>query len=276
VGGVTLVGVLEDLMPIGRFARACRLSVKALRHYDALGLLAPAFVDPDSGYRYYGREQVRPAVAIALLRSLDVPLPAIRELLDAGDVARIVTGERRRLEQEIERRRGALRTLERILGSGELFPYEVHVVDEPRRRVARLVREARPGRLVEDSTALVAELVALAARLRWSWGDPIIGLYPPELREPCPVAACVTLADEPDEAGGAELVDLEGGPMAGLTHVGPYEELPLSYFALFAWAQERGHELGGPVREIYVNDPQQVDVSMLTTHVMIPIERTEK
>ena len=43
---------MDDLLPIGRFARATRLSVKALRHYDELGLLRPAFVDPSSGYRY--------------------------------------------------------------------------------------------------------------------------------------------------------------------------------------------------------------------------------
>jgi len=56
---------MPDLMPIGRFSRACRLSIKALRHYDELGLLRPAFIDARSGYRYYGREQARTAIAMA-------------------------------------------------------------------------------------------------------------------------------------------------------------------------------------------------------------------
>ncbi|GAA3158787.1 MerR family DNA-binding transcriptional regulator [Nonomuraea salmonea] len=43
----------DGYLPIGRFARLCRLSVKRLRHYDELGLLVPAHVDPDSGYRHY-------------------------------------------------------------------------------------------------------------------------------------------------------------------------------------------------------------------------------
>jgi Predicted transcriptional regulators len=51
-------------MPIGKFARACRLSVKALRHYDEERLLRPAHVDERTGYRYYTREQVRDAVTI--------------------------------------------------------------------------------------------------------------------------------------------------------------------------------------------------------------------
>jgi hypothetical protein len=69
--------VSEDLLPIGRFARLCRLSVKQLRHYDDLGLLTPARVDPDSGYRYYRPSQARAAMSIGLLRSLEVPLAAI-------------------------------------------------------------------------------------------------------------------------------------------------------------------------------------------------------
>jgi MerR family regulatory protein len=56
---------MPDLMPIGRFSRACRLSIKALRHYDELGLLRPAFIDPRSAYRYYGREQAPTAIAMA-------------------------------------------------------------------------------------------------------------------------------------------------------------------------------------------------------------------
>lgn len=266
-------------MPIGSFARACRLSVKALRHYDALDLLAPAFVDPDSGYRYYGRDQVRPAVAIALLRSLDVPLPVVRELLASSDpkrVERAIAAQRGRLQDEIARRRQTLRSLERILGTGDLFPYEIHIVDEPLRRMARLTRETTLAGLVEDSSALAAELLALAARLEWRAGDPVIGLYPPELGDPCAFGMCVAVTVDPEELGGAELIDLPAGSMVSLTHVGPYEELPLSYYALFAWARERGHELGGPVREIYVNDPREVDSSMLTTHVLIPIERSQK
>ncbi|GAA0739774.1 MerR family transcriptional regulator [Dactylosporangium roseum] len=70
-----------ELMPIGRFARLCRLSVKQLRHYGDVGLLRPAWVDLDSGYRYYRSGQAREALSIGLLRSLDVPLPVIGQVL---------------------------------------------------------------------------------------------------------------------------------------------------------------------------------------------------
>ena len=75
---------MDDLLPIGRFSKATRLSVKALRHYDELGLLRPAFVDPSSGYRYYRPAQANQAEAIRILRSVEMPLEEIGELLAEG------------------------------------------------------------------------------------------------------------------------------------------------------------------------------------------------
>ncbi len=66
------------LLPIGAFARAARLSPKALRLYDELGLLRPAFVDPASGYRFYDRAQLERARLVAWLRRLGMPLARIR------------------------------------------------------------------------------------------------------------------------------------------------------------------------------------------------------
>ncbi|MFE9743613.1 MerR family transcriptional regulator [Saccharothrix saharensis] len=67
-----------ELLTIGAFARAVRLSPKALRLYDELGLLTPARVDPLSGYRLYSPDQVERARLVAWLRRLGMPLARIR------------------------------------------------------------------------------------------------------------------------------------------------------------------------------------------------------
>jgi len=74
--------------------RASGLSIKALRLYDANGLLVPARVDPDTGYRVYAAEQVERGRALALLRRIDVPLARVPEVLDAdpGDVRDVLLG----------------------------------------------------------------------------------------------------------------------------------------------------------------------------------------
>ena len=106
----------RNLMPIGRFARSCRLSVKALRHYDELGLLEPAFVDPQSRYRYYAREQARDAVMIGMLRSLDLPLPVVRDALAAGptELKALIDAEKARIEAEVAARQRTLLSLQHL------------------------------------------------------------------------------------------------------------------------------------------------------------------
>ncbi|WP_432185346.1 MerR family transcriptional regulator [Streptomyces tendae] len=78
-----------ELLTIGAFAKASRLSPKALRLYDELGLLPPARVDPVTGYRRYAPEQVERARLVAWLRRLGMPLVHIRHVcsLDAGAAA---------------------------------------------------------------------------------------------------------------------------------------------------------------------------------------------
>jgi serine/threonine protein phosphatase PrpC len=66
------------LLTIGAFARAVRLTPKALRLYDDLGLLPPAAVDADSGYRFYHPAQLEQARLIARLRRVGMPLERIR------------------------------------------------------------------------------------------------------------------------------------------------------------------------------------------------------
>lgn len=74
-----------DLLTIGAFARVSRLSAKALRRYDELGLLRPAHTDPFTGYRYYDRAQTERARLVAWLRRIGMPLARIREVCDLAE-----------------------------------------------------------------------------------------------------------------------------------------------------------------------------------------------
>jgi protein phosphatase len=73
------------MLTIGAFAKACRLSPKALRLYDELDLLRPARVDPDTGYRYYTAAQLEQARLVAWLRRLGMPLAEIRRVCRLHD-----------------------------------------------------------------------------------------------------------------------------------------------------------------------------------------------
>lgn len=75
------------MLTIGEFSRRTRLSPKALRLYDELGLVVPARTDPTNGYRLYAEDQVERARLVALLRRVEMPLARIAAVIDLDPAA---------------------------------------------------------------------------------------------------------------------------------------------------------------------------------------------
>jgi protein phosphatase len=96
-----------ELLTIGEFSRASRLSAKALRLYDELGLLRPVVVDPGNGYRRYAPGQLERARLVAWLRRIGMPLAEIRSVVElpATQAADAVRDYWRRVEVDTEAKR---------------------------------------------------------------------------------------------------------------------------------------------------------------------------
>jgi DNA-binding transcriptional MerR regulator len=113
---------MDPLLPIGRFARLTGLTVKALRHYDEVGLLRPAAVDPDTGYRQYAPRQLVRAEAIRRLRRLELPLDEIVALLDADgpvEVRRVLVDHQRRTALRSAELKAVLQGLQPLIDGKE-------------------------------------------------------------------------------------------------------------------------------------------------------------
>jgi DNA-binding transcriptional MerR regulator len=107
------------MLRIGDLARASGLTVSALRFYDGHGVLVPAMVDPLTGYRWYGADQVRPARLVAGLRRVGMPLAGIAAVVaSAGDpvVARdLLAAHLARLEHGLADARRELSRIESLI-----------------------------------------------------------------------------------------------------------------------------------------------------------------
>jgi DNA-binding transcriptional MerR regulator len=106
-----------DLLVIGRFARLVGLRVGALRRCDDLDILRPAWVDPETGYRSYRRDQLETARIIVRLRDLELPLEGIRAHLGTDDPAerrRLLIDHRRRIEARTFRLQYVLHAVGRL------------------------------------------------------------------------------------------------------------------------------------------------------------------
>jgi len=134
---------------IGEFARRSRLSQKALRLYDELGLLRPVQVDPGSGYRFYELEQLEQARLVAALRQIGIPLAQIKEIIDLepDGAARRIADYWSGVELDhVARRDLAAYVIDCLRGKGSVM-FEVSTREIPDRSILCLKRhvEGQPG-----------------------------------------------------------------------------------------------------------------------------------
>lgn len=158
---------------ISQVAKMAGISARTLRHYDQIGVLAPAAVS-SNGYRWYGREQLRRLQRILLLRELDVPLAQIRTILageeDEATALRrhlmLVTAERDRLDRVAATIIGTVEDLERTerLADEEFF----RGLDERKANLAATLKE-RFGN--EASSGVEPATVPTGHTARWTRSD---------------------------------------------------------------------------------------------------------
>jgi DNA-binding transcriptional MerR regulator len=248
------------MFKIGDFSRFTRVSVKMLRHYDRLGLLRPARIDPATHYRYYSADQLPRLNRLLALRDLGLTLEQIGPLLEASlpveqmrGMLRLKQAELAQQVNEQQRRLEAIQArLDQMAREGQAGGADVVV-----RRVAPLLaarlRQVVPDldethRLFEEVERHVAQHAARAS------AAPLAIFYDAEYREedvdlevaiplkqPIPGTERIQVGELPGEAS-----------MACLVHTGGYDSLGAAGEALLAWIEAHGYQPAGPTREVYL------------------------
>lgn len=247
---------MTTLVTIGEFAQLSHLSVKALRHYHSVGVLSPASVDPETGYRRYDTEQVTAAHLIRRLRDLDMPLEGVRRVVDARDREvrdRLIAEHLERMEAELDRTREVVGSLRAMLGER---PPELAVTrrGEPRMLVAAR-REAVAREEIEAwCVAAFERLVAEVARSDVEPTGPAGATFSREFFEEGR-GEVVAFVPTSGAATTAEAIELPAVELAVVTATGAYGDLDRAYGSLGAHVAARGIGAPGPIRERYLVGP---------------------
>lgn len=131
----------NELLGIGAMARVSGLPVSALRFYDGAGVLRPTLVDPSSGYRFYGSDQVKEARLVVHLRRVGLPLDDIRAVLADPVAARpILASHLARLEAGLVDARREISMAQHLIETTE---NTMHRLTLPASDVVRALREIR-------------------------------------------------------------------------------------------------------------------------------------
>lgn len=265
-----------DRVPIGTFARAARITVKALRHYDTIGLLTPAWVDPRSQYRYYDWNQLDEAICIATLRSIGIPLERIADHLVGGSpLSDVLDTERDRLRAERRQIDEALQVIDTVNSMGALSPGRVQLVQRDDVHTLSAHTRAQPDTLHHDTERLIERLLRAAERAGVDLSPPVIGEFPLDLAENVPITVHLPVT-EPitvHTVEGAEPGILPGGRFSSTLHIGPHHTLALAYRDLLADGPHRGTgpaaSTGDAVIERYLDDPTHTPAVEVRTEVMV-------
>ncbi|WP_433789089.1 MerR family transcriptional regulator [Actinoplanes sp. CA-252034] len=114
----------DDLLNIGAFASATGLTIPALRHYDEIGLIRPARVDPGTGYRRYRRDQIDGARLVCGLRAMGVPVDEVRAVVGrpAEHVRPALDSHRERLVAQLREVSQRIAAVDELIERGTAVP----------------------------------------------------------------------------------------------------------------------------------------------------------
>jgi DNA-binding transcriptional MerR regulator len=254
----------SELMSLGRFAEATLLSRKALRLYDDIGLLRPAWVDPDSAYRYYRRSQIGRARLIRLMREMEMPLASIELVLAAEppEAEALIESHLRQFADRLAGIRRAGRLLIDRLRQEDRMAFSVEERRLERRRVVSITGRVHVGQLPRFISQTINRLAQFVEEEGGRMTGPPLGIYhgPINQEDDGPIEVCLP-ADGPMEPRDDVVIrELPGGRAAVVTVRGDEGVFPTilgAYDAACDWIQEQGHRTLGPPWEVWLSGPDE-------------------
>jgi DNA-binding transcriptional MerR regulator len=250
---------------IGEFAHHGQVSVRMLRHYDAIGLLRPARVEPGTGYRSYEARQLDRLNRIVALKDLGFTLDQVRTIVDervsADELRGMLRLRRAELQERISadtRRLGEVEARLRSIEKEAAMPDDVQVKPIPAVRVARVSGTAG-GFEPSSITPVIRPLYEqLGERLHAAGvtpvGPPVACYEDAPGGEGVLVHAGMPVDVEPGSVTGVEVVDLPPiAAAATITHHGSMDEVMTTIQSLARWINGSGRRSAGYNREVYLS-----------------------
>jgi DNA-binding transcriptional MerR regulator len=252
---------VDRLLGIGDFSRRSRLSPKALRLYARLGVLEPAHVDEENGYRRYRESQLPTARLVALLRRLDMPLATVADVLAAPEDRRaeLLDGYWDDVERRVAHQRELVAHLRiRLRGEeGSFDMYEIHERDVPAQTVLTEQRHVRVPELGEWLPVSIGRLVDVAER-HGGLAGPVFVIYHGEVNEDSdgPVEVCVPIPQGAQTNG--EPTRDEPAHNEAYTRITKaqveFPQILSAYEAVDQWIRSENRSVAGSPREVYFAD----------------------
>jgi DNA-binding transcriptional MerR regulator len=271
---------MNSNLTIGDFSRATHLSAKMLRHYHEIGLLKPADVDVNSGYRRYAAEQIVTAQIIRRFRDLEMPLEDINVVLEAPDVDtrnRVIANHLARLESVLARTQETVASVRGLLDHPQDRSVPIdhrHVAATPAAVITDIVEKSD---VVAWYRGAMGEVAATLTAQDISPAGPLGGIFDTELftEDRGRVTIFLPCDPLPQPVGRVSTAVIPPAELATIVHLGSNTEVDRTYGALAAYVTQHALAVDGPIREYYLVGPSDTrDDSLWRTEIGWPIFQT--
>ena len=245
----------DHLYRIGLFAQMNRITVKALRFYEEQGLLLPAKIDEESGYRYYTMSQMETLHRILALKEAGFTIEDMKHLNASGDERGFLLRKKKALLEKIAELTLQLSKIDGYLmagGNSLSAPVMVKTIPETvcavmRRRIDSYdaLFEIMPemGGYMEDAGCTCA----LPEYCFTQYLEP--GFQEAQIL----VEVCEAVTEKKADRGCLRFRTIPETRAACIYHKGSYRDFPKTYEVILRYIEENGYEICGNIRESYID-----------------------
>jgi DNA-binding transcriptional MerR regulator len=265
------------LYSIGEVSRMTGLSPKALRLYQDKGLLTPARIDEESGYRYYTQRDVQRAQAVRFLRDLQFSLDDIRTVLERLDEGRPLETSLAQMRARLAAEVGEMQRA--VLAVDALIRYDDQARAYLQTPPAVIVREFSAQQVASiRSRGKYSDAGQIFPRLLHAVGPSVTGppfclFHEAEYREnDVDISCCVPVHESVASHEHISIATISAFRAATVVHAGPWDSVGFSWARLFAFVRAEGQEPTPPLRETYLRHGG-VDPGQRLTELAITLNR---
>ena len=266
------------MLRIGDFSKIARVTVKTLRYYDKIGLLKPAFIDVNTGYRYYNEQQIFDIHAILSYKNAGLSNEEVKSLLsNPNNKPEVLRKCKQKLALKMQAIDEQIKHIDFLLSKRTQEEYQVVVKTIPKCKVfycCGYVSESnRIPSFIRDSHK---QALSVNPNIRFPKPDYCCIIYP--LDEYYESNIFVEYAQSVEEFGKeSEIIkfkELEEVTAISVVHHGSYETLSSAYLSAVEWAQKNGFVLRGDARERYIHGEwDRQNQSEWETEIQLPIAK---
>lgn len=268
----------SHLYKIGMFAQMNHITVKALRFYEEQGLLCPAYVDQENGYRYYTLDQMATIHQIAALKGAGFTLEDIRQMRSGAEEKLLLQKKKSQLLAKIAELTKQIAVIDAYLSDGTASLSSPVLI-----KTLPACKVAASEKIIDSYDDLFQAMPEMGAEMERLGCECALPEYcftqylePGYKEENIRIETCEAVTRLQKDSDTLKFYELEETTAACIFHKGSYADFPKTYAILLKYIEDNGYEIIGNIRESYIDGIwNKDDESEWLSEIQIPVRKKE-